>query len=116
MGSSDIFFISLCVSHLDIFAYLYIYKLIMTVLRAIRLRFPLKLLFTEIPLTYCMHCTVLYSTVLYCTYCTDADERTNSLINCHTDLSDSFFVLSMRCDFFPLNFFTRFFLYSSLSI
>merc|ERR1711872_760918 len=111
MGSSDIFFISLCVSHLDIFAYLYIYKLIMTVFRAIKLRFPLKLLFTEISLTYCMHCTVLY-----CTYCTDADKRKNRLINCPTDLSDSFFVLSMRCDFFPLNFFTRFFLYSSLSI
>jgi len=87
----------------------------MTVFRAIRLRFPLKLLFTEIPLTYCtVHCTVLYSTVLYCTYCTDADKMMNRLINCPTDLSDSFFVLSMRCDFFPLNFFYAIFLYSSL--
>merc|ERR1711872_742507 len=51
-----------------------------------------------------LYCT-LYYTLLYCTYCTDADKRTNCLINCPTDLSDSFFVLSMRCDFFPPIFF-----------
>jgi len=38
----------------------------MTVFRAIRIRFPLKLLFTEISLTYCT-VPVLYGTVLYCT-------------------------------------------------
>jgi len=68
--ASLIFFISLCVSHLNIFVYLYVYYLIMTVFRAIRIRFPLKLLFTEIQL-YCtvLYCTVpvLYGTVLYCT-------------------------------------------------
>merc|ERR1711962_574854 len=65
-------FISLCVSHLNIFVYLYVYYLIMTVLRAIRIRFPLKLLFTEISLTYCtepvLYCTVLYGTVLSLLY------------------------------------------------
>jgi len=70
--ASLIFFISLCVSHLNIFVYLYVYYLIMTVFRAIRIRFPLKLLFTEISLTYCtvpvLYGTVLYGTVLYLLY------------------------------------------------
>jgi len=39
----------------------------MTVFRAIRIRFPLKLLFTEISLTYCT-VPVLYGTVLYLLY------------------------------------------------
>jgi len=49
----NMLFISLCVSHLNIFVQLYVYYLIMTVFRSIRIRFPLKLLFTEISLTYC---------------------------------------------------------------
>merc|ERR1711962_66205 len=99
-------FISLCVSHLNIFVYLYVYYLIMTVFRAIRIRFPLKLLFTEISLTYC--------TVPYCTYCTDADKMMNRLINCPTDCRIRLFVLSMRCDFLFPQFFFRHFSYSSL--
>merc|ERR1711962_61882 len=116
-------FISLCVSHLNIFVYLYVYYLIMTVFRAIRIRFPLKLLFTEISLTYCtvpvLYGTVLYllyCTVLYCTYCTDADKMMNRLINCPTDCRIRLFVLSMRCDFlFPQFFFYAIF-HTPLSI
>merc|ERR1712119_74092 len=93
--------------------------------RAIRLRFPLNVLFTEISPTYCtvpvlygtvLYCTVLYCTVLYCTYCTDADKMMNRLINCPTDCLIRFFVLSMCCNFlFPQFFFTPFFILLSLS-
>merc|ERR1712212_464910 len=113
--ASLIFFISLCVSHLNIFVYLYVYYLIMTVFRTIRIRFPLNVLFTEIPMTYCT-CAVRYCTVLYCTYRTDANKMMNRLINCPTDCLIQLFVLSMRCDFlFPPHFFTRFFILLSLS-
>merc|ERR1711962_380770 len=101
-------FISLCVSHLNIFVYLYVYYLIMTVFRAIRIRFPLKLLFTEISLTYC---TV---PVLYCTYCTDADKMINRLINCPIDRLICL-IDALRFSFSPNFFFTPFFILLSLS-
>merc|ERR1719376_1820608 len=84
------------------------------VFRAIRLRFPLKLLFTKISLTYCT-VPVLYGTVLYLLYrCRQNDESSNQL---SYRLYDSIICLidALRFFFSPIFFFTPFFILLSLS-
>merc|ERR1711962_1988301 len=79
----NMLFISLCVSHLNIFICILPYhdgfsrhKTTVSAQIVIHRNFA--------DLLYCT-CAVRYCTVLYCTYCTDADKMMNRLINCPTD-------------------------------